>query len=219
MSSEQDKLYLDTYFIDMTYKLPFLSKVFYVREKEIPNEVIFAKFSSSKEGQNYPEAILSTTIPFFQFMRKVYVYSDKKREHKYFSIIQSRFAFPHRYIIRDEQDAVIGFIETRSLLFKRAWSIIDKQGMEIGSLRENVGDNIAEEFRFTIQKVFSFSFFIQDRMIGNIGIETDYYSLSRKFTLDLTDDKEIKLDRRLALTLIFLVDDFVGTAKRGAPGV
>jgi len=219
MPFEQDRLCLDTYFIDMTYKLPFLSKVFYVREKEIPDELIFAKFSALKKGLESPEAILFTTIPFFQLMRKVYVYSDEKREHKYFSIIQNRLAFPHSYVIKDKQDAIIGFIESKSLIFIRAWNIMNEQGIEVAILKENIGDNIVEGFKFSIQKSFSFGFFIQDKMIGTIEIEADYYSLSRKFILDLTSDKERKLERRLALALVFLADDFVGTSRRGTPGI
>ncbi len=213
MPFEQKKLDLDTYFIDRT--LTFSSpKVFYIREQEVPDDIIFAKFSFPKRDQPLPDAILFAKAPFFQFMKKVYVYSDEKRQHKYFSIIQRRFAFPHRYVVRDEQDVIIGFIETKSLIFNRIWRIIDNQGIEIGSLKENLGDNIREEFRLSIQKSYSFSFFLRDQIIGDIEITADHYSMSHKFILNIMDDPEKKLDRRLALAFVFLVDDVIGIGRR-----
>ena len=167
MSFEERQFDSDYYCIEITYTLPFLSKACYIRQKEVDDSVVFTKFSFSNDDQELPSPVLFAKIPFIQFMRKIYLFSDYARQNKCLSIVQERFAFPHRYIVKDAQDMTIGFIESKSLMFNRWWNILDNQGIEIGSLREIVEGNIAQGFKFGIQRrTFSFDFYFQNERVG-----------------------------------------------------
>lgn len=197
---ETRKLECDTYLIERTYKKFFsFTKYYYIRERETGDNIFFAK------------------SPAFQIRKKIHVFCDEQLQQKYLSLF--RYIFPPlypRYVIKDANGVVVGYIKRKFPLLRGRWRIFNSKNIKIGSLRENLKYFFLSNLRF-----FDFSFTFYHNFIFSSGnqelgeIDAEINLSSCKLLLNLTRDPERKIGRRLALALIFLVDDVVYPAGGG----
>ena len=160
--------------------------------------------------------------PFRFFGRRnITVFEDDSKQAPVLLINQELlWEFLHRrYTVQDAKGEVIAKLSRNNLtsLFRRRWDILDPAGTVIAKARE---DTVALTF---VRRLVNFIPFVD--LLGGI-IKTDFHffrfdaagneqkigSFDRrigffdKYVLDLTDDSERTLDRRVALAVAILLD-------------
>jgi len=153
--------------------------------------------------------------------RNIGVFADGSKSEALLSIIQDRYweIFTRNYTVVDRNGETIAKLSRNNLksLFRRGWNVMDPGGVTIAKARE---DSV---FLAVVRRVVGLIPFVE--LIGGL-IKTDFHLLALdnlgneqkigsfnrritffdKYVLDLTEDPERKLDRRVALAVGILLD-------------
>ena len=140
---------------------------------------------------------------------------DSKREPLLF-INQDKYweLFHRNYTVIDPSDQVLAKLTRNNFtsLFRRGWNITDPSGTPIARVREDslLLAIVRRILGFIIGGIIKTDFdFLAPDDLGNerkIGAFNRRFTISDKYVLDLSEDQERKLDRRVALAVGVLLD-------------
>lgn len=159
----------------------------------------------------------------FQFFgrRSITVFSDDSKTEVLMSLTQDHLweMFHRNYTVADAGGQVIGLCSRNNLtsLFRRNWNIMDPAGAIIARARENslllcmvrrVLDLIPyiEFIGGIVRTDFDFLMTGAGGQEEKIGAFKRRFSIFDKYVLDLSEDSERNLDRRVALGVAILLD-------------
>jgi uncharacterized protein YxjI len=141
----------------------------------------------------------------FKLKPKIFIYSDDTQKVEVLSIAPRNFLdFNATYDVIDSQSkSLVGSLKREGLhsLFRNKWNILDAGGNVVGSAQER--GIMALVRRFVISWKLDFEIDFQGRNVGNL---TRAISIGDKYSLDLSGDPEKKMDRRLAVAMLPLLD-------------
>ena len=160
--------------------------------------------------------------PFRLFGRRtITVFSDDSKSEALMSLIQDHLweMFHRNYTVADADGQVIARCSRNNLtsLFRRGWRIMDPDGAMTARARENslllciirrVLDLIpyVEIIGGIVKTDFDFLVTAGDGQEEKIGTFKRRFSIFDKYVLDLSEDSERNLDRRVALGVGILLD-------------
>jgi uncharacterized protein YxjI len=113
------------------------------------------------------------------------------------------------YTVVDERtDETVGALQRNFTFFSHEWEIIDSNNKVVGTLTEdNMIMALARRF---VSELLPFRYKIVSQQGKKLGTLNGQFSLRDKYTLDLSDDDEKELDRRLGVAAAVLIDAIEG---------
>ena len=160
--------------------------------------------------------------PFgFLGRRNITLFADDSKREPLLSINQDHYweVFHRNYTVADANGEAIARLSRNNFtsLFRRGWHIMEPGGATMARAREDsvlfsalrrIVDLIP--FAVLVGGIFrtNFHFLVQDSA-GNerkLGSFNRRFTLSDKYVLDLSEDRERRLDRRVALAVGILLD-------------
>lgn len=178
--------------MDNNLDTPKLEKDFYIIEQKTLTRSYYIKDSHSNN-------ILFAECPRVHLWQNFIVYSDEQKQQKYFSFRQNKSIMLLSYTVMDEYDKVIGHIKQKFTFYRNRWYIKDSQQNNIGSVREPVKSAVK---RLVMKETTYDEIFLSDKQIGIVSCR---FSFGNIFDLDLSNDPDKKLDRRLALAAAIIL--------------
>ena len=199
-----------------TPNLTFDRDKFFINQKHLSLKGKYYVYDEQGEELFYVER------PFRLFARRdITVFGDDSKREPLLFINQDKYweLFHRNYTVVDASDQVIAKLSRNnfSSLFRRGWNIREPNGTSIARARE---DSL---FLATIRRILQFIpvlaiiggiiktdfHFLTLDDLGNerkIGAFNRRFTISDKYVLDLSEDQERKLDRRVALAVGILLD-------------
>ncbi len=170
----------------MVQKLISIGKKYYIEDPD-GNDIFYARMEK------------------FKLKPKIYVYSDESISEILLVITPRNILdFNATYDVIDPHgDVLVGSLKREGVqsLFRNKWNILDAGGNIIGSARESSA--MAAFRRLIMNWKLDFRITYGGRHIGRL---TKTISIGDRYTLDLSGDPEKKLDRRLAVAMLPLLD-------------
>ncbi|WP_424358032.1 hypothetical protein [Methanocella sp. MCL-LM] len=181
---DNPKFGLDQYM--MTQKLISIGKRYYIKDGR-GQDLFFARMEK------------------FKLKPKIFIYSDDSQRDEVLTIAPRNILdFNATYDVVDAKTReLVGSLKREGIhsLFQNKWVILDPAGNVVGSAQETGVMAIVR--RFVMNWKLDFQIVYQGRQIGNL---TRRFSFGDKYTLDLSGDRERRLDRRLAIAMLPLFD-------------
>ncbi len=170
----------------MVQKLMSIGKKYYIKDPD-GNDVFYARMEK------------------FKLKPKIFIYSDESMAETLLVIAPRNILdFNATYDVMDAHgDVLIGSLKREGVqsLFQNKWNILDAGGNVVGYARESAGRAILR--RLVIGWKLDFEITYGGRHIGSLR---KAISIGDRYTLDLSGDPEKKLDRRLAVAMLPLLD-------------
>jgi uncharacterized protein YxjI len=170
----------------MAQKMLSIGKKYYIKDGS-GNDLLFARMEK------------------FKLKPKIFIYSDDSKTDEVLTIAPRNILdFNATYdVIDSKSKELVGSLKREGLhsLFQNKWNIMDASGGVIGSAAET--GVMALVRRFIINWKLDFEIDFQGRRVGNL---TRAVSIGDKYSLDLSGDPEKRLDRRLAIAMLPLLD-------------
>lgn len=206
-------LQADIFFVERKYK-NFLNKEFVIENQVAPEEKLYAEC---------PIFQLRAKIDVYPVRKKAPcglsngVYLDKGKTNKYFSVIGKISSFWCReYRIADASGCVVGFIKEGFSFTGGNYAIEDSRRNKIAVLRNNAFVNWRENLFSWYRQNYSFDLLKGSENIGEISIEQGFVLF--KAIVDLSQDAQKTIDRRIAISLVFLLESISTQLSSGVSG-
>ena len=181
---DTDKFGIDRYVI--VQKLISIGKKYYVKD-EGGNDLFFARMEK------------------FKLKPKIFLYSEDTKSNEILTISPRNILdFNATYDVVDSKtQTLVGSLKREGLhsLFQNKWNILDASGNVIGTARET--GIMAIVRRFVMNWKLDFEIELQGQRIGSLSRKL---SIGDRYVLDLSGDPAKKLDRRLAVAMLPLLD-------------
>jgi uncharacterized protein YxjI len=181
---DNDKFGQDRYL--MAQKMLSIGKKYYIKDGS-GNDLFFARMEK------------------FKLKPKIFVYSDDTKTDEVLTIAPRNILdFNATYdVIDSTSKELVGSLKREGIhsLFQNKWNIMDAGGNVVGSAAET--GIMALVRRFVISWKLDFEIDFQGHNVGRL---TRAISIGDKYSLDLSGDPEKKLDRRLAVAMLPLLD-------------
>lgn len=169
------------------------------------------------ETQTEPDGKLYAECPFFQLRVKIDVYLDKGKANKCFSMIGKFSSFWCReYRITDASNCVVGFIKEGFSFVGGNYVVEDSHRSKIAVLRNNAFVNWQANLFSWFRQNYSFDLLKDSQNIGEISIEQGFVLF--KAIVNLSQDSQKAIDRRMAISLVFLLELMSAQLSSGISG-
>lgn len=179
-----DKFGLDKY--TMVQKFLSVGKKYYIKDDK-GNDLFFARMEK------------------FKLRPKIFIYADDSQKDEILAIVpHSILDFNGTYDVIDSQASQrIGSLKREGFhsLLQNKWSIIDVNGRMIGAAQET--GTMALIRRFFINWKLDFEIEVEGWHVGSL---TRAISFRDRYLMDLSNDPQQKLDRRMAVAMMPLFD-------------
>lgn len=181
---ESSKFGLDQY--TMVQKMISIGKKYYIKDAR-GNDLFFARMEK------------------FKLKPRIFVYSDDTKQDLVLTIAPRNILdFNATYDVVDaKSNVLVGALKREGFrsVFQNKWNILDSGGNVAGTAQET--GLMAVFRRFVASWKLDFEIDYQGRHIGRL---TRQLSIGDRYVLDLSGDREKRLDRRLAIAMLPLFD-------------
>lgn len=107
-------------------------------------------------------------------------------------------------IIDERNDETVGAIKRNWTPLKHEWELIDSENRVIGIVEED--SKVLAFMRRISAKLFPFRYSITSQKDEHLGDLDGKFTLKNVYTLDLSDDEDKEIDRRLGVAVAVLID-------------
>lgn len=145
--------------------------------------------------------ILFASSPMFQINWKVTIF-DSESKQKHFSVAQGFSLMSTVYLVVDANNAYIGKIKGKPISLGVLWDITDANDVVIGQAREKVG-SVAVDNLINSRKFANFDILLDQNVVGEVMSQI---TIKDTYILDLRNDFDKRLDRRMGIALIIALD-------------
>jgi uncharacterized protein YxjI len=170
----------------MDQKFLSVGKKYYIKD-ENGNDLFFARMEK------------------FKLKPKIFVYADDTQAEQILTIApRNMLDFNATYDVTDARtNTCVGSLKREGLhsMFQNKWNILNVDGQAIGTAQEK--GTMALLRRALVNWKLDFEIEIEGRHVGSL---TRAMAIRDRYVLDLSNDTECRLDRRLAVAMLPLFD-------------